>query len=150
MKRNVLTIILLAVALMACAKKKQVAQDDVMGKGTGKVYVFGVSQMLTDSVVYITNISEVDSIDLAKKTKFLPYRAEFSLQLKIYLEGTLGLKQQTACVFYSTERKKLTKKHYKIKKRYLDNPNTKIFVIDDQRFTFTHPLDAFSTKHRSK
>lgn len=149
MKRNVLTIILLAVALLAGAKKKQVAeQTDVMGKGTGKVYVFGVSQMLTDSVVYITNISEVDSIDLAKKTKFLPHRAEFSLQLKIYLEGTLGLRQQTACVFYSANRKKLTKKQYKIKKRYLDNPNTKIFVIDDQRFTFRHPLDAFSSAHK--
>ncbi|MBQ9666377.1 MAG: hypothetical protein IJ635_05190 [Bacteroidaceae bacterium] len=146
MKKLLLIAIALTVAGAALGKKKPTETLSVSGgKGTGKVYVFGVSQQLTDSVIFVTSICEVDSIDVEKKTKFLPYRSEFSLQLKLYLEGKLHLQKQTACVFFSTERKKLSKRYYKVKKRYLDNPETKLKVIDDQQFTFKHPLDAFAT-----
>lgn len=128
---------MLVVTLLAMAKQK----PSQYGRGTGKVYLFGVSQQLTDSVVYVTFINEVDSFDLAKKTKFLPFRSEFSLQLKEYMEGNLKKDHQTTVVFYSTSRKKLSKKYYKIKKRYLDNPYTKIVPIDG--FRFRHPLESF-------
>lgn len=114
------------------------------GKGRGKVYLFGVCQQLTDSLVYITSIQEIDSIDLERKTKFLPFRSEFSIQLKEYMEGTLQRRYQTACVFYSSKRKKISKKYYKIKKRYLDNSYTRVVMLDDTRFRFKHPLDSFS------
>ena len=114
------------------------------GKGRGKVYLFGVCQQLTDSMVYITSIQEIDSIDLERKTKFLPFRSEFSIQLKEYMEGTLQRRYQTACVFYSSKRKKISKKYYKIKKRYLDNSYTRVVMLDDTRFRFKHPLDSFS------
>ena len=107
------------------------------------MYIFGVCQQLTDSVVYITNINEVDSIDLEKKTKFLPFRSEFSLQLKEYMEGRLEKKHQTSCVFYSASRKKLSKKFYKIKKRFLDNTYTRVVMLDSDRFKFRHPMDSF-------
>ena len=108
-----------------------------------KVYLFGVCQQLTDSVIYLTFINEVDSMYLERKTKFLPFRADFSLQLKEYMEGTMHKKHQTATVFYSAKRKKLSKKYYKIKKRFLDNPYTKIVPIED--FKFKHPLDYAGT-----
>ena len=114
------------------------------GKGRGKVYLFGVCQQLTDSLVYITSVQEIDSIDLERKTKFLPFRSEFSIQLKEYMEGTLQRRYQTACVFYSSKRKKISKKYYKIKKRYLDNSYTRVVMLDDTRFRFKHPLDSFS------
>ncbi len=129
--------VMLVVTLLAVAKQKPTQY----GRGSGKVYLFGVSQQLTDSVVYLTFINEVDSFDLAKKTKFLPFRSEFSLQLKEYMEGTLHKDHQTTVVFYSASRKKLSKKYYKIKKRYLDNPYTKIVPIDG--FKFRHPLESF-------
>ena len=128
---------MLVVTLLAVAKQKPTQY----GRGSGKVYLFGVSQQLTDSVVYLTFVNEVDSFDLAKKTKFLPFRSEFSLQLKEYMEGTLHKDHQTTVVFYSASRKKLSKKYYKIKKRYLDNPYTKIVPIDG--FKFRHPLESF-------
>ena len=62
-------------------------------------------------------------------------------KLKEYMEGTLNKDHQTTCVFYSSNRKKLSKKYYKIKKRFLDNPYTKIMPIDG--FKFRHPLDSF-------
>jgi hypothetical protein len=103
-----------------------------------------VCQQLTDSMVYITSIQEVDSVDLEKKTKFLPFRSEFSIQLKEYMEGSLQRRYQTACVFYSAKRKKISKKFYKIKKRYLDNPYTRVMILDEASFRFKHPLDSFS------
>lgn len=139
MKRIVLLVMLVSVALGAAAKKKPASY----GKGTGKVYLFGVCQQLTDSIVYITDINEVDSIDLERKTKFLPFRSEFSLQLKEYMEGRLQKRYQTACVFYSDKRKKLSKKFYKIKKRFLDNTYTKVVILGHERFKFRHPLDSF-------
>ena len=137
MRRFVWVAVMLVVTLLVMAKQKQ----SQYGRGAGKVYLFGVSQELTDSVVYVTFINEVDSFDLAKKTKFLPFRSEFSLQLKEYMEGTLKKDHQTTVVFYSNSRKKLSKKYYKIKKRYLDNPYTKIVPIEG--FQFRHPLDSF-------
>ena len=137
MRRFVWVAVMLVVTLLAVAKQKPTQY----GRGSGKVYLFGVSQQLTDSVVYLTFINEVDSFDLAKKTKFLPFRSEFSLQLKEYMEGTLHKDHQTTVVFYSASLKKLSKKYYKIKKRYLDNPYTKIVPIDG--FKFRHPLDSF-------
>lgn len=143
MRKLVLMTLMLAMAAGMWAKKKP---TDYYGKGRGKVYVFGVSQQLTDSVIYITNIQEVDSIDLDSKTKFLPFRSEFSMQLKEYLEGKQKLHKQTSCVFYSSSRKKISKKFYKIKKRFLDNTYTKIKVIDESLFRFRHPLDSFAVE----
>lgn len=123
--------VLLVVAVLCCeAKEKGAAQ----GEKDTKVYLFGVSQQLTDSVVYITGIDEVEGLQLDRKTKMLPYRAVFSLQMKEYVEGTLKQNHQTACVFFSKNRKKLSRKYYKIKKRFLDNSYTKLVPIEG--FTF--------------
>lgn len=143
MKRKYITLFFLMLATMACAQKNpKNAEGSIYGKGKGTVYLFGVSQMLMDSVVYMTTINQVDSIDLDARTKMLPSRSEFSLQLKEYLEGQVGLHSQTACVFFATSRKKLNKQYYKIKKRYLDDKEKKIIVVDDRYFKFRHPLDA--------
>ena len=137
--RRFLLALLLLVTLCVSAKKRP---ETYYGKGAGKVYLFGVSQTLTDSIIYITSINEVDSINLEPKTKFLPFRSVFSLQMKEYLEGKQNLTHQTSCVYYSTSRRKISKKFYKIKKHFLDNPYTKIVMIDGERFRFKHPLDS--------
>ena len=77
MSKVLLVAVLLVLALSSVAKRKPSAA----GRGTGREYLCGVSQELTDSVVYITTINEVDSFDLAKRTKFLPFRSLFCLQL---------------------------------------------------------------------
>lgn len=134
MKRCVFAMLFLLIAFTSVAQE--------MVKGTGKIYLFGVSQQLTDSVVYITAIHEVDSIDLEKKTSFLPYRAAFSYQLESFLEDKLYLANQTSCVFYSEKRKKLSKELYKVKKFYLDNPEKKVVILNDADFKFRHPVDV--------
>ena len=134
MKRCVFAMLFLLMAFTSVAQE--------MVKGTGKIYLFGVSQQLTDSVVYITAIHEIESIDLEKKTSFLPYRAAFSYQLESFLEDKLYLANQTSCVFYSEKRKKLSKELYKVKKFYLDNPEKKVVILNDADFKFRHPVDV--------
>lgn len=128
------------------SKKKRSTQrtNFVLEKTSGKTYVFGFSQVLGDSVTYITFINEVDSIDVQKRTKFLPFRSDFSMQLKVYLEAKCGLSRQTCCVFYSSDRNKLLKKYNKIKKKYLDNKNYVLKMISDSDFHFIHPLDGIN------
>lgn len=141
---------MIAVSLLAVARPKGNNGDDGMRKGKGKVYVFALSQQLTDTLAFITDIQEVDSIDLEKKTKFLPYRSEFSLQFKEYLEGTEKQFRQTACVFFSDNRNKLAKKYAKVKKRYLSNKDIDLIEVDRKKFTFKHPLDSFVQHEENK
>lgn len=110
-------------------------------KTEGKTYVFGFAHTLGDSTAYITNINEIDSMRVQKNTKFLPFRSDFSLQMKIYLEEKCGLSHQTATMFFSKNRSTLVKKFNKIKKRYLDSKSFMLKQISDEDFRFVHPLD---------
>lgn len=126
-------------------KKKKVQDEDVFGKVDGKVYIFGCSSEFGDSVIYITEIQEVDSTALMKKTKFLPYRSDYSQQLKDKLESkTFSLKNQTCSVFFSDKKAKLEKKYAKIKKRYLTKFQMKVVPLSQSEFKFVHPLDYYS------
>lgn len=106
-------------------------------KKTDTVYIFGVGAAFGDTIVHFTSIIELDCIELDKKTKFLPLRSIYSLQLKAYLEGTLGLRQQTCCVIFSNSKKKISKKYYKLKKAYLENSESTLKIIGENDFTFT-------------
>ena len=124
-------------------KKKKAAESDVatQGKTSGSVYVFGFSEQFGDSIVYFSPICKVDSIDIDKKTKFLPYRSDFSDQFRNHLERRKGCVMQTSCVFFAAKRADLSKKFYKIKKRYLEKDGRRIEVINEDEFKFVHPLD---------
>lgn len=138
MKRNLMMCILAACSLMVCAQDDNVESHV---KGKGKVYMFGVCQQLTDTVIYVTSICEVDSVDLEKKTSFLPMRQYFSAQLEDYVKDKFSRNRQTAAVFFSASRKKIGKKFYKVKKYYLDNANNRVVVLDEDKFRFIHPVD---------
>ena len=103
------------------------------------VYIFGVGTNFNDSTVYLTRITTIDSLRIDKKTGFLPNRVEFSLQMKQYLEGTLGLMNETTCIFFSDKRKKIAKYFYKLKKRYFDEGYKNMIVIDPKDFNFVRP-----------
>lgn len=110
--------------------------NDSTNKEHSKVYIFGVGSAFGDTIVHFTSIIELDNITLEKKTKFLPMRSIYSLQLKAYLEGVLGLNQQTCCVIFSTSKKKISKKYYKLKKEYLENSGSTLKIIGEDDFKF--------------
>ena len=67
------------------------------------VYVMGVSLCFGDSVVYFTDIQQIDSVRLTKEG-FLPSREGYSEQLKAYLEAKDDNINHT-CITYFSEKK---------------------------------------------
>ena len=132
---------------LAKAAEKKLAEDaKTIKKAQAKeptdkdiVYLFGVGFNFNDTVVYMTDIVPVKRIVLLKRTKFLPYRSEFSLQWREYLEGTLGLDNQTTSVFYAKKRKKISKRYYKMKQRCLNDMHSRMVVVGKEQFSFHLP-----------
>lgn len=123
-------------------RKTQKARQDVYAyKTPGTVYIFGVSQTLGESQVCVTDICQIDSLALQKKTKFLPFRTSFSLQLQQYTEGTLGRTNQTCSILFSTNKKKLQNQLDKLKRRTLAKEGSTLTFITNDQFRFIHPLD---------
>lgn len=137
-------------AKKAPKQKKQKAEevDEVfLGKVAGQIYVFGCSSEFGDSTIYFTDVLMIDSLTVTKKYKFLPYRSDFSQQLKDKLEGnSYNMKNQTTCVFFSEKKSKLQKQYAKLKKRYLTKHKMNIINLDADKFKFVHPLDYYPEK----
>ena len=128
-------------------KKNPGAHDPfVMEKTAGKVYVFGVSQKLGGDEVYITEISEVDSLVPQKKTGFLPFRSSMGIQLQSYTEGVLEDVNQTVSIFFNTNKKKLEQTLAKVRKRYLAHGKKTVTTVILDEFKFKHPLDMSSVR----
>lgn len=125
-------------------KKAKSEDESISGKVAGKVYVFACSFEFGDSLVYISSIQEVDSIALTNKTKFLPYRYDFSQQFKDKLESkAFAAKNQTASVFFAEKKATLQKTYDKIRKRYLTKQDVMIVNVKEEDFKFVHPLDYY-------
>ena len=97
------------------------------------LYIFGVSASFLDSVVYITDIQVLDSIKL--ESGFLPYRNAYSYQLKNYIEQNQQLTDRTCAVYYSLNKKKLSKELSKMRSKYQKN-KIKVKPLDSGAFRF--------------
>ena len=74
------------------------------------VYITGVSASFSDSLVYFTNIQYVDSAAVDDKD-LLVGRAEYSMQLKDYLESNKQLKNRTCFSLFQPEKEKSAKRN---------------------------------------
>jgi len=129
-------------------KKKVVEEEVIDGKQSGQTYVFACSFEFGDSIIYFTPIQLVDSIAITKKTKFLPFRSDFSQQFKDKLESErFHAKNQTTSVFYSEKKKDLQKVYNKMRKKYLTKSDLHIQTINESDFKFVHPLDYYTGKN---
>ena len=82
------------------------------------LYMFGFSASFKDSVVYFTDVQDVQNAWIDKKTKFLLGRDNYSYQMKQYF--TEHQVQDRVCmVFYATSRSKAEKQLQKMKKKYV-------------------------------
>lgn len=91
-----------------------------------KMYVFGIAASFNDTIVHFTDIQEVDSAWIDKKTKFLAGRDTYSYQLRDYLEQKQQMPHRTCIVFYNKKRAKLEKKFLKMKRLYLPGKDGKV------------------------
>ena len=76
---------------------------------TNQVYMFGFSASFKDSVVYVTDIQNVEGAWIETKTKFLMERENYSYQLKSYLEDTKQQSNRICMVFFELSKKKAEK-----------------------------------------
>ena len=111
--------ITLAVALLTASTLPLSAKSTQ----ASKAYMFGFSASFNDSIVYFTDIQEVDSVWTNGKGRFLAGRNQYSYQLREYFTTKLGMARRTCVVVSSLKRKDVEKKYAKMKKQYIENWN---------------------------
>lgn len=100
------------------------------------VYMYGFGASFNDSTVYITDIQQMDSAYVDSKTGFLYGRADYSYQLRTYLEAQ-GMADPTCITAFATDRKKAEKKYLKLRKRYLSGNRNLVKYVKQADFRFT-------------
>ena len=103
-----LAVVLTAFAVSSQAKPIQPAH----------VYMLGFTASFKDSVVYITEIQDVQGAWIDSKTKFLLDRDHYSYQLKEHMSEQYLEPDRVCVVFYATSKKKLEKQIRKLRKKY--------------------------------
>lgn len=126
---------LLLVALLGMASLTTFAASKDKADEPKRVYMYGVSVNFNDSVVYMTDVQHLDSIVINKDGSIQNY-ANYSIQLKVYLEGMLGESNQTCAVIYSDNKKKLEKRFVKMRKRYQTSKNKLLKQVGTDAFQF--------------
>ena len=130
--RFILISLLYAVQLTAFAAPQEKSEKTEEFK---RVYMYGVAINFNDSTVYMTDIQHLDSMIINKEGSLQNY-VGYSLQLKVYLEGTLGEIDQTCAIIYSDKKKKLEKRFLKMRKKYAAEREGKFKRIGTDSFTF--------------
>lgn len=116
------------------------AQTRVAAPNT--IYVFGVSQSLSDSVVYVSGVTEITGHTLGAKG-FLLNRSHYSAQLHDYLLKQGAAPHQTTAVFFEKTSKKAFKRLSKVKQRLAKPraglPGLTIREVTNHEFRFQLP-----------
>ncbi len=130
--RLFLICLLGALQLSAFAAPKEKKEKSEEPK---RVYMYGVAVNFNDSTVYLTDVQHLDSMVINPDGSLQNY-VGYSLQLKVYLEGTLGETNQTCAVIYSDKKKKLEKRFMKMRKKYQENKDKILKRIGTDAFIF--------------
>ena len=108
------------------------------------LYMFGFSASFKDSVVYITDIQDVQGAWIETKTKFLLGHEHYSAQLKDYCKEKLQENDRVCMIFFAKTQKKAEKLYLKLRKKYIGTakrPSTyEIRYLNQPDFKF-EPVD---------
>ena len=107
-RKHILTALLALLVLPMSAKPLK----------TNQVYMFGFSASFKDSVVYVTDIQNLEGAWIESKTKFLLGRDSYSYQLNTYLTDQLSQPGRVCMVFFALDKKKAEKQYLKLMKKY--------------------------------
>lgn len=84
-----------------------------------KAYMFGFVASFNDSVVFFTDIQQVDSVWVNDKKGFLAGRSSYAYQLRDFFNKSFNMPNRTCIVVSDPDRKKVEKKYAKLKKIYV-------------------------------
>lgn len=127
------TLLVTAVIIMASWMSLSVSAKI---KCVPKIYAFGFAASFNDSIVYFTDIQEIDSAWVGEKNEFLVNRENYSYQLKNYF-NRIGLEHRTCVISYALSRKDIEKKYKKMKDKYVKAERFSIKDLDEKDFHFT-------------
>jgi len=100
------------------------------------VYMIGVAFALVDSAVFITDVHRVDSVTIAKKSKFLMDRQLYSFQLQRHLQATYVGGPYVPCVYFGKSKKKMDRRYLSLYKHYIQGKGLRVNLIDQTQFRF--------------
>ena len=83
-----------------------------------KMYMFGFSASFQDSIIYMTDVQEVENAWYETKTKFLLGRQHYSYQLKDFLANNRNQPNRVCVVMFALTRKDAEKQFIKLRKEY--------------------------------
>lgn len=135
LKHALFTAILLAASAYIPASAKNIMVP--------KAYMFGFIASFNDSIVFFTDIQEVDSVwVMGKKKLILAGRSSYAAQLRDFFSSGFNLNNRTCVVISGTKRKDVEKKYAKMKKQYtVKNANRyDVHYVDATEFKF-HPVN---------
>ena len=98
-------------------------------KVVSKAYMFGFAASFNDSIVYLTDIQEVDSVWFTQKKKMLMGRSNYSYQLRDYFADKMNMPKRTCVVMAGMKRKDVEKKYEKMKKMYTSTKGNKQYEV---------------------
>ena len=128
--KYMLLTLLVSVAMGAEAKQVQVPH----------MYMFGFAASFKDSVVYMTEIQDVQKVWYDKKTKFLLGRDIYSSQLQEHFKEKMQMPDRVCVVVFAKSLKKAEKKYLKLRKKYVGDkkrPSTyEVRYVTIQDFEF--------------
>lgn len=133
MKKTLSAIILFAIGLASVFLTTMPAQ--AQDKNTPKrVYAFGYAETLNDTVIYITQIQELEGAELDNKG-FIHFRESYDAQLQHYLMSVQN--SHTMCItIYGTSRSKLEKKFIRLRRDLNHRKQVRLVELPSNQFQF--------------
>ena len=83
-----------------------------------KMYMFGFSASFQDSIIYMTDVQEIDGVWYETKSKTLMERHQYSTQLKDFLTDNKEMPNRVCVVMFALTRKEAEKLFIKMRKEY--------------------------------
>lgn len=131
MKKIVTAVV--AIILSILATQETMAQRMKM---VPKIYAFGFSASFNDSVVYISDIQEIDSVWVTTRNDFLVNRYSYSNQLREFLAEKRHDADRTCIISYAFKKKDIEKKYIKLKQKYTKNGDFEVKTLTNADFLF--------------
>lgn len=125
-------ILFALMAVFVCCSAFTLKDKD---KEVKPVYLFGLAASFNDSIVYCTEIQQLDSVTL-NKDGFLPLRNEYAKQLNNYIEYQQGKKNYTCMIYFSDKKKKIDKEAVKLMNKYMKSEGLVLQKLEITSFVF--------------
>ena len=131
MRKIIILSLLCMLPLCIHAKKSKTAKQGA--KYSTTLYMFGISASFNDSIVYFTDVQEVDSAYFVRKVYLGGYKS-YSDQMNLYFQNKTG-ERRTNAVYFKKKRSKAEKTLAKIRKRYASS-GVVMKSVPAEEFTF--------------